>query len=267
MAVFLMPYKIISCGLSHQGLVRQNNEDVWAEAPEARFFVLADGMGGHRAGEIAAREAVSVLCRVMEEKHYQGAIPATMAGARREVRHAIELANYHVFKMGRNNPELKGMGTTVCCLYFHDQGVIYGHVGDSRIYRFRHNMLEQITRDDSLLRELIDQGQLSESQAPEFMYKNIITKAIGAEPSVEPAVHYSNVMHGDIYVMCTDGLTDLLSIEEIAAILSAMESLKGGAEKLIEAAIAKGGHDNITVVMMMAVKEEETEGEGGERLT
>lgn len=257
MAVFLMPYKIIAYGLSHRGLVRQNNEDVWSEVPAARFFVLADGMGGHLAGEVAAQEAVEILCSIIENKYHEDTIPTAIVGAKKVVRYAIEKANHHVFKMGRSHPDLRGMGTTICCLYFHDQGVIYGHVGDSRIYRFRNQLLEQITRDDSLLRDLLDQGQLSEQQVSDFQYKNIITKAIGTESAIHPAVHHSEVVVKDVYLMCSDGLTDLLDGEEIATILRAMKSLQGGAEELVEAAISKGGHDNITVVMMEVVKEED----------
>lgn len=257
MAVTLMPYKIKACGRSHKGLVRQNNEDVWGEVSHASFYVLADGMGGHQAGEIAAREAVQTLCKLIEEKKHLSPVQPSLASIRKEIRHAIELANFHVYKMGRNNPDLKGMGTTVCCLQFNDNGIIYGHVGDSRIYRFRKAKLEQLTRDDSLLRELIDQGHLSESQASEFLYKNIITKAIGAEASIEPCVHYEDVAEGDIYLMCTDGLTDMLSDKDIAKVLGKMSSVEDGVDKLINEAISRGGHDNVTVVMLMVHKDDE----------
>jgi serine/threonine protein phosphatase PrpC len=256
MTVFLMPYKIVACGLSHRGLIRQNNEDVWAELPQIRFFALADGMGGHQAGEVAARETVDILCRSIEEKHRIGVLPSTLSITRNEVRQIIELANHHVFKMGRAHSSLRGMGTTICCLYFHDHGVVYGHVGDSRIYRFRQGCLEQLTRDDSLLCDLVDQGQLSEQQAADFQYKNIITKAIGAESTIDPAVHYGDISAEDIYLMCSDGLSDLLTTDEIVAIINDMPSLEEGANQLIQAAIKKGGHDNITVVMMKVVRED-----------
>ncbi len=257
MAVILMPYKIKACGRSHKGLVRQNNEDAWEEVSHARFFALADGMGGHQAGEVAAREAVSVLCRIIEEKAHQAGHPTSLSGARRELRHAIELANFHVYKMGRNNSDLRGMGTTICSLYFHDQGVVYAHVGDSRIYRLRNGAFDQLTRDDSLLRELIDQGQLDEGQSSEFLYKNIITKAVGAEPSIEPCVHCVDLVDGDVFLMCTDGLTDMLSDEEIAQVLAKAETVEEGADKLVEEAIAKGGFDNITTVVLKVVRDDE----------
>lgn len=258
MAVLLMPYKIEACACSHRGLVRQNNEDAWEGVDHARFFALADGMGGHQAGEIASKEAVGMLCRVMEEKKHHATSQTSMASARRDVRHAIELANFHVYKMGRNNSDLRGMGTTVCCLYFQENGVVYGHVGDSRIYRFRKGSLEQLTRDDSLLRELIDQGQVEESEAQDFMYKNIITKAIGAEPTIEPGVHYTNMADGDIFLMCTDGLTDMLSNDQIVAALRDSPSLEIAVNTLVDQAIVQGGFDNVTVVAVRVVKEDES---------
>ncbi|MFA6916765.1 MAG: Stp1/IreP family PP2C-type Ser/Thr phosphatase [Parachlamydiales bacterium] len=241
--------------MSHKGLVRQNNEDVWEIVSSSRFYVVADGMGGHQAGEVAAREAVRTLCRVIEEKKHQ--YGSSMSGIRRELRHGIELANYHVYKMGKNNPDLKGMGTTLCCIYINENGIIYGNVGDSRIYRFRDGALEQLTRDDSLLRELLDQGQLAEYQSSDFLYKNIITKAIGAEPSVEPNVHSADIQEGDFYLMCTDGLTDMLTDESIAQIIAHMKTPEEGVEQLINEAISHGGYDNITVVMLAVQKEDE----------
>lgn len=255
MAVYVMPYKIQVCGKSHKGLVRQNNEDVWEVIPGFNFYVVADGMGGHQAGEVAAREAVNILCRVIEDKkHHHG---HSLSGIRRELSHAIELANYHVYKMGKNNPSLRGMGTTVCCVYFHDNGVVYGNVGDSRVYRYRQSSLEQLTRDDSLLRELLDQGQLAEYQSSDFLYKNIITKAIGAEASVEPNVHSSDIQEGDIFLMCTDGLTDMLSDELIAEIVGNMKNLEEGVDQLIDEAMSHGGYDNITIVMLAVQKEDD----------
>lgn len=255
MAVYLMPYKIKACGMSHKGLVRQNNEDVWEEISGSHFYVVADGMGGHQAGEVAAREAVKTLCRIIEEKKHQHG--SSMSSIRREVRHAIELANYHVYKMGKNNPDLKGMGTTLCCIYINEHGVIYGNVGDSRIYRFRNGTLEQLTRDDSLLRELLDQGQLAEYQTSDFLYKNIITKAIGAEASVEPNVHSTDLQEGDILLMCTDGLTDMLQDEQISVVIANMKTPEEGVNQLINEAISHGGYDNITVVMLMVQKDDE----------
>lgn len=251
-----MGYQVIRYGLSHKGLVRQNNEDFWGELPHEHFFALADGMGGHRAGEVAAKEAVTTVCHFIEERHRERKLPSSLPGMRRELINAIELANEHVFRMGRHHPACHGMGTTLCCIFFHPQGVVYGHVGDSRIYRYRLGHLEQITRDDSLVRELIDQGQLDDQQASEFIHRNILTKAIGTEGLIEPTVHYSNIMLGDIYMMCSDGLTDLISFHEISHMLRVMTSQKKAAEHFVNTAIQRGGYDNITVVIMSVVSDD-----------
>jgi cysteine desulfurase len=248
MMTHVMPYEVKAFGLSDIGLVRQNNEDVWAELPDLRFFVLADGMGGHQAGEIAARETVNALCHVVKKKFSSQIL--SLKEMREAVQRAIEHVNYFVYKMGKTNQELKGMGTTLCCLMFHEKGVIYANVGDSRIYRFRGKKLDQMTKDHSLLRELVDQGQLNEQQAMDFLHKNIITKAIGTEPKVVPSVSVSDICHEDIYLMCSDGLTDHLTQMEIAAILHTSSSIQEAVKQLVTKAKEKGGYDNVTVVVM-----------------
>lgn len=258
MVLRVMPYKILAFGQTDIGLVRQNNEDVWAELPSLRFFVLADGMGGHQAGEIAAREAVNGICKEIKKKFGHGHESMTLRQAHDDVRDAIQHTNSIVYKMGRSDPDLRGMGTTICCLKFHEKGLIYGHIGDSRIYRLRDRKLAQLTQDHSLLRELVDMGQLNEQQATDFLYKNIITKAVGTESSVEPAVHVTEVLSGDIYLMCTDGLSDLLARKEIETILNNSASLNEAAMKLVSEAKEKGGHDNVTVVMAKVESIDET---------
>lgn len=243
-----LPYQVLTVGLSDTGLVRQNNEDVWAQLPSIGLYLLADGMGGHQAGEIAARETVSSLCKVLKKK----LVPSKkylFADMQDLLKRAIVHVNGLVYKMGRAKHELRGMGTTLCCLLFHEEGLIFGHVGDSRIYRLRNDHFEQLTKDHSLLRDLVDQGQLNDSQATDFLYKNIITKAIGTEPKVEPTVKSSPIQIGDIYLMCTDGLSDLLSAKEIATILKESISKEAAVDTLVKRANAEGGKDNITVVI------------------
>lgn len=252
MVVHIMPYQILACSLSDVGLVRQNNEDVCGEIPETKFFILADGMGGHQAGEIAARQAVSAIFRIIKEKEVPG---MSLSDEYRLVRQAIEYANHFVHKLSRSSEELKGMGTTICCLKFHEQDLIYAHVGDSRIYRLRDRHLDQLTKDHSLLSDLIDLGQLSEDQVTDFAYKNIITKAIGTESMVEPSVYTTHFEIGDIYMMCSDGLSDLLSKKEIESIMNTSSSLEQTTQNLVNRAKERGGHDNVTVVLVQ-VKEE-----------
>lgn len=254
MVVHEMPVKVVAYGISDIGLVRQNNEDVFLEMPEQRFFILADGMGGHQAGEVAAKEATNALSEAFKKTFKKGSKGLkNLVDAKHYIEKGIKHANSVVYKMSRLHEALRGMGTTICCIYFHELGAIIGHVGDSRIYRLRDKELIQITEDHSLLRELVDLGQLSKQQAVDFIYKNIITKAIGTEPSIEPTVNLMDVQQGDKYLMATDGLTDLLPSEEIEFIINAIPDIKIAAQKLVEEAKRKGGHDNITLILIEVV--------------
>ena len=259
MVARLMPYKIAAYGLSDIGLVRQNNEDVWAELIGLGFYVLADGMGGHQAGEVASRETVNALCRIIKKKVNLIKVEPDLEEIQQLLKRVIEQVNSFVYRMGKSQRELRGMGTTLCCLLFNEKGLVYAHVGDSRIYRYREKKLEQITKDHSLLRELVDQGQITEQQATDFLYKNIITKAIGTEPKIEPCVNICDVQLDDIYLMCSDGLSDLLTPPEMAYILRTCSSLDEAVHRLISMANTKGGHDNITVVMTKVEKSEDAE--------
>lgn len=251
----LMALNISACGLSDIGLVRQNNEDVWAELPELGVFVLADGMGGHQAGEVASREAVDAFCALMHKNLKGGVKP--LEECAELIRTAFEKVNVHVYKMGRAHPELKGMGTTLCALHLQPEGVVFAHVGDSRIYRYREGKLQQLTKDHSLIRELVELGQVSEHQASDFVYKNIITRAIGTEPNVEPTVQSDSALEGDVYLLCTDGLSDLLPLCEIEAVLNAGLLLSETVRKLVERSKEKGGHDNVTVLLVKVSKNHE----------
>lgn len=246
-----MSYKVMAFGLSDVGLVRQNNEDAWGAVPEIGFFAIADGMGGHQAGEVASRECISILCRLMKKAKGRRKKSSPLE-LQLTLQKSIAQVNHDIYMMGLANPELRGMGTTLCCMQFHEEGVIFAHIGDSRIYRLNPEIgkLTQVTVDHSLMRELIDLGQLSEGQAPEFLYKNIITKAIGTEPTNEPSINSSEVSDGDIYLMCTDGLSDMLTHPEIEKILMLDKPIMDLAKILVQAAKDKGGYDNITVVLI-----------------
>jgi PPM family protein phosphatase len=252
MVVNTMSYKVHSVGVSDIGLVRENNEDMWLKLTAQRFFVLADGMGGHQAGEVASREAVTSLCNILAKKLNNKDENIDLTLAREMIFDSIQEVNRHIYQMSRKDQDLRGMGTTLCFLYFHPKGLIYGHVGDSRIYRLRQKKLVQMTKDHSLLRELLDQGQLNEKQAGGFVYKNIITKAIGTELNVEPSIRIGELVNQDVYLMCSDGLSDLLTLEEMENILNKKSSLKDSAQELIDTAKVHGGYDNITVVLAKA---------------
>jgi len=248
-----MSYKIASFGLSDLGLVRKNNEDVWCARPELGLYIVADGMGGHKAGEIAAREAVQRLCTIVESRYVDNCEKIDFHGMRKAFKIDIEQVNKGVYELGCSSQSLKGMGTTLCALYFHEKGLVYSHVGDSRIYRIRDRKLEQLTKDHSLFRELVDQGQMTEQEGADFLYRNIITKAIGTEPAVEPSVHLSDVEEGDLYLMCTDGLSDMLSANEMQNILNYEMSIEDSAKELVVTANARGGFDNVTLLLVKIV--------------
>ncbi len=250
----MIAYKVTAYGISDVGRVRQNNEDTWAALPEIDFYILADGMGGHQAGEVASHLAVESLIKLAKNNWGTESSKHSFHDMRKIVKHAIEHVNAKVFKMSRTESHLKGMGTTLCCVLFHDKGVVYAHVGDSRIYRLRGHELEQLTKDHSLYRELIDQGHLAEKQLPDFLYKNIITKAIGTEPHVEPSVHLTDIEDADIYLMCSDGLSDLLTTNEIQNILNQESSIEASAKELVATANARGGYDNVTVTIMQVTR-------------
>lgn len=257
MVMQIMRYKVAAIGLSDVGRVRQNNEDSWAAVPEMRCYVLADGMGGHRAGEVAAKETVNIFCELLKELYLEHSEPFTLHELRRNVAWIIEEVNEIIYKQGRSDRHLKGMGTTFCCLHFYENGLIYAHVGDSRIYRLRRGSLSQLTKDHSLLRQLIDMGQMSEQKASDFLYKNIITKAIGTEPHVDPSVHGVHFDIEDVYLMCSDGLSDLLNMQEIEDVLNATSSIQEAARRLVDCANERGGHDNITVVIAKVLQDDE----------
>jgi serine/threonine protein phosphatase PrpC len=246
----LTPYKIVVYGLSDIGLARDNNEDVWAELPDEKIYVLADGMGGHQAGEVAASEAVFSFCEIIRKLMKKRKEGFTLEEMKQAIRGGVELVNQIIYEMGIGDEALFGMGTTLCCLHFHPDGLIYAHVGDSRIYRYREGRLKQMTKDHSLLREMVEMGCLTEDEAKEFLFKNIITKAVGTEPFVSPAVEHGDVLPGDIYLMCTDGLTDLLTTKNIEKVVKNSKGLRECAESLVQAAKDLGGYDNITVVLV-----------------
>ena len=242
-----MFYQLSVQSVSDIGLVRQNNEDYFRILQEEKFFVLADGMGGHQAGEIASKETVDHLCDLFQR--HSNLSHLDLHQAKQLLKEMIQEVNTFVFRLGRENPQLKGMGTTLCCLFLHPDGLIFAHVGDSRIYRSRQGKLEQLTQDHSLLRELIDLGQLSEQQAEGFSYKNIITKAIGTEPFVEPTVVSTSLEEGDILMMCSDGLSDLVSFEGMQEVIAKYPE-EEATRLLVEKAKKNGGYDNITLILV-----------------
>ncbi len=240
--------KLASCrlesfGISDIGLVRQNNEDNWAALENHYFYVLADGMGGHKAGEVASKEAIDHLCHSVRILFLNPPQTMTAGQIAHGLQAAIRDANKWVYQLSLQNEDLEGMGTTLCCFLLHENNLIYAHVGDSRVYRFR-DKLQQLTRDHSLKREMIT--RMTQGPLPS---KHVITRAIGTSPRVEPELAIAAVLPGDIYFLCSDGLTDAVAHQEIAAILQIAPSVKEACTNLVKQAKINGGHDNITLVM------------------
>lgn len=241
--------QIESYGISDIGLTRQDNEDVWAELPQWNLYVLADGMGGHQAGEVAAKEAVMHLCDSIDTFFSLTKKP-TLDQVIRSLGQAFHDVNDWVRSLAKEHPELSGMGTTLCCFVLIQETLVCAHLGDSRIYQFRAGKLERLTRDHSLRQELIAKGDLDEKTASAFPFKNVITKAIGTFSEADPDIETVSVKKNDIFFLCSDGLTDFLSDSEIEAILQKKASIKNKCIELVEGAKAAGGSDNITIVMI-----------------
>ena len=234
--------KLASFGLSDIGVSRPNNEDVWIAMPDIGFFAIADGMGGHQAGEVAARETIEHLTNGIKQIKRGGHLEL-MA----ELKAAIEKTNQWVYKLSKQTDSLNGMGTTLCCLIWSEDMVVYAHVGDSRVYRYRDKKLELLTQDHSLLAKWLKIGKKS---ATPFPYKNVITRAIGTAPKAHPEIDAAPHQPGDLFFLCTDGLSDVLSLEEIETVLSSSADLENAGASLIQRAKMKGSSDNMTILMV-----------------
>jgi PPM family protein phosphatase len=241
---------------THPGMVRSHNEDSVACEPACGLVVLADGMGGYNAGEVASGIAVSVV--VTEVSHcLQDASPTDRDEASGEelavllLRDNIQKANASIFHAAESQPQYSGMGTTIVSGLFYDNRVATGHVGDSRMYRLRGEMLETITRDHSLLQEQIDGGIISIEDARLSKNKNLVTRAVGIDAEVVPEIHVHEVLIGDIYLLCSDGLNDMVEDDDIQATLYALQNnLPLAASQLIQMANDNGGRDNVSVILV-----------------
>jgi len=238
------------CAKTDTGRARDNNEDSVTFDEVTSTAVLADGMGGYNAGEIASGMATafikSELSRWLQEAG---------AGAKtREIRRAMEIcvdnANLSIFNSANSNPQYSGMGTTLVVGIFREDSLLLGHIGDSRCYRMREGELAQITKDHSLLQEQIDAGLITPQQAIGSNIKNLVTRALGVEEAVLLEINEHAVQAGDVYVMCSDGLSDMVDDASIAKIVGLDTGLEQKAVSLIEAANENGGRDNISVIVV-----------------
>ncbi len=239
---------------SHVGLVRSCNQDMLAVESELGVVVLADGMGGHRAGEVASRIAVDAALADLTAA--QGEPEADTMASLLRVGHAVEVANKALLDACGRRPELSGMGTTVVIAAFRNRRVYFAHVGDSRLYRIRFGRMRRLTRDHSLIQRMIDDGVfLNRSEAREAGIRdNVLTRSLGMQRQADVDVSDAPLEQGDTFLICSDGLHGLISDSEIARILRDPEGeIEAQAQALLDAALAAGGTDNVSLVLARPV--------------
>jgi serine/threonine protein phosphatase PrpC len=231
------------------GLVRENNEDSVACDPGYGVAVLADGMGGYNAGEIASAMAVTFIRAEVARWLAEAGPRLTGQDVRRAMELCVSQANQSIYNAAISNPQFSGMGTTIVVGVFEPGRVVLGHVGDSRCYVFRAGRLTQLTRDHSLLQEQLEAGLITPEQAKVATHKNLVTRALGVDEGVMVDIQEHVPQEGDVYLMCSDGLTDMVDDELVSALLMGPDSLSEKAQNLVRAANEAGGRDNISVIL------------------
>lgn len=249
--------KLSFAGLSHAGKVRPHNEDAIGIEPELGLVVLADGMGGYKAGEVASALAVETITDYVRKEigRAMRKPPAAKApGPLVELlKAAVEHANGVIHKMASSQSRYEGMGTTVVACLYHDNRVSIAHVGDSRVYRLRRDIFEQVTRDHSLLQELVARGFYTAEEARKSLNKNLVTRALGVQPDVEVELKADVVLPGDVHLLCSDGLSDMVDDADLHLTLTTFSAnLDTAAQQMVQMANDNGGRDNISVVLAQA---------------
>ncbi len=234
-------------GLSDVGRVRARNEDSYALVEDAGLFVVADGMGGHGNGDIASRIAVSAILETYEQ-HPAG--DTTELAVAERLQSAFTHAHEQIRAAGDQDGTLRGMGTTVIAVVVDEESAVIGHVGDSRAYALRGTTLTPLTEDHSRVHEQVAAGYLSAAQAREHPFKSVVTRALGGEQDAEVDLRRVKLQQDDLLVLCSDGLTTMLTDDEIAQILTGEGGIQEKSELLVSAANERGGADNITVVLL-----------------
>ena len=243
------------------GMVRSNNEDSIASIAEQGLVVLADGMGGYNAGEVASGMATTVLTtdlrQWLEQHEPQEVDPKSgQKTALKMLQEEIAKTNTSIYQASQSQPQYAGMGTTLVVALFYDNKMMVAHIGDSRLYRQRGDEFTQVTKDHSLLQEQMDAGMLTKEQAKLSSNKNLVTRALGIDPAVEPEIHEYDTKPGDIYLLCSDGLSDMVSDEDIGMTLQALgANLNLAVQQLVQMANDNGGRDNVSVILIKILRE------------
>jgi protein phosphatase len=245
---------------THTGMVRSHNEDSITTDTQIGLAVLADGMGGYNAGEVASGIATALISSETREalaRHAPHELDKSSGSplATRLLRDIIARANTSIFQSANSQPQYAGMGTTLVVTLLCNNQITVAHIGDSRCYRFRADKLHQITRDHSLLQEQIDSGLITKAQARHSQNKNLVTRAVGIDPEVEAETHSYPVQTGDIYLLCSDGLNDMVTDEDMELTLSSLQAnLPLAATQLVQQANDNGGRDNVSVILVRVLK-------------
>ena len=238
--------RYIAAAVTDRGRKRPSNEDAFGYSVEDGVYVVCDGMGGAAAGEIASSIAVDEVLRLLVERDREAALPAV-------AEEAICAANTAIFSRSQSNYKLSGMGTTLVALVVEETRVWVLNVGDSRCYRLRNGRLEQLTLDHSLVEEQVRIGRMSRAEALRSPMRNMITRALGTQVRVTPDCFQFEAEPGDIFLLCSDGLTRELSDSQVQSNISGEVPLTDRCTRLVEAAKKAGGHDNITAILVQAV--------------
>ncbi len=247
--------KIKFAEITDTGMVREHNEDAIGSNSDIGLMVLADGMGGYNAGEVASGIAVQTITDLAaeganrEERNEQDSVTGFMRQTI-VLRDAITRANKIIFQTAQSQTHCEGMGTTLVAAMFFDNKISIAHVGDSRAYRLRNNQFEQLTMDHSLLQELVDRGFYSEEEAQRSTNRNYVTRALGVEPTVEVEIQEYEVQPDDVYLLCSDGLPDMVEDEDIHLTISTFnDSLDVVGQQLVQLTNDNGGRDNVSVML------------------
>lgn len=252
--------KLRFVGLTDTGRVREHNEDTIALDQDLGLLVLADGMGGYNAGEVASGIAVKTIVNLIKEALEREDLLEGDPGSGESrtaiiLRDAIARANKIIYQTAHTQAKCEGMGTTIVAALLHDNRITIAHVGDSRLYRLRNGHFEQVTLDHSLLQELVDRGFYSPEEAQRAANKNYVTRALGVEPGVDVEIQEHPTQRGDIYVLCSDGLSDMVEDDDIHLTINTFgANLETVAKQLIQLGNDNGGKDNISVLLAQVVE-------------
>ncbi|MDD2497745.1 MAG: Stp1/IreP family PP2C-type Ser/Thr phosphatase [Desulfitobacteriaceae bacterium] len=228
--------------VTNVGLVRENNEDAVFCDLDRKVFIVADGMGGCAAGEVASTLAVETVSQLLTEKSEES--------PEETLRNAVYQANNRIYEAARENPQYAGMGTTITVSWILGNRVYLAHVGDSRAYLIRKKEITSLTKDHSFVGELMREGGLTEEQAMVHPQKNILTRALGCNPLIEADVFHVPFLPGDYLFLCTDGMSNLVNSEDILSIINSSNNIKTTVQRLVNLALERGGHDNITAILV-----------------